>query len=109
MTFGVAAINGAVDARSGQVDYRLARRHLINEHKRGRLGRRDVCDAHPELMRAAVEVGTPIPEPCPICEESTLVSLTYVFGGRLPAFHAPAHCRSYARLPPEPHHSRFPS
>lgn len=86
MTFGVAAINGAADARTGQVDYRLARRHLVNEHKRGRLGRREVCDAHPELIRAATEVGTPMPEPCPICEGSSLVSLTYVFGGRLPAF-----------------------
>jgi hypothetical protein len=86
VSFRAAAIKGADDARSGQVDYRLARRHLINEHKRGRLGRRDVCDAHPELIRAAAEVGTPMPEPCPICEESSLVSLTYVFGGRLPAF-----------------------
>ena len=42
----------------------------------------------PELrvVRAAVAVGTPMPEPCPICDEETLVSVSYVFGGRLPAF-----------------------
>lgn len=86
MSFHAAAIRGADEARAGTIDYRLARRHLINEHKRGRLGRRDVCDAHPELIRAAESVGAPMPEPCPICAEETLVSVSYVFGGRLPAF-----------------------
>lgn len=86
MSFQATVFKGADDARSGTIDYRLARRHLVNEHKRGRLGRRDVCDAHPELVRAAVAVGTPMPEPCPICDEETLVSVSYVFGGRLPAF-----------------------
>jgi hypothetical protein len=44
-----------------------------------------VCDAHPELIRAAGNVGTPLDQPCPICDESKLRLVTYVFGSRLPA------------------------
>ena len=70
----------------GAIDYRLARRHLIAEHKRGRLARNDVCDAHPELMRAAREVGDRTRIDCPICEEHKVHLVSYVFGPRLPAF-----------------------
>jgi len=70
----------------GQIDYRLARRHLIAEHKRGRLARNEVCDAHPELLRAARQVGDVTRADCPICEEEKLVLVSYVFGPRLPAF-----------------------
>lgn len=70
----------------GQIDYRLARRHLIAEHKRGRLARNEVCDAHPELMRAAREVGDATRTDCPICEEEKLHLVSYVFGPRLPSF-----------------------
>ena len=86
MTFRPEAIRGSSDARSATVDYRLARRHLIAEHRRGRLSRLDLCDAHPELVRAATHVGAARAESCPICDEPTLVDVTYVFGGRLPAF-----------------------
>jgi hypothetical protein len=70
----------------GQIDYRLARRHLIAEHKRGRLARHEVCDAHPELLRAAREVGDETRTDCPICDDAKLVLVSYVFGPRLPAF-----------------------
>jgi Family of unknown function (DUF5318) len=72
-------------AGPGAIDYRLARRHLVNEYKRGRLGRVDVCDAHPELIRAAENLGHTSATPCPICEEAPLVYVSYVFGHRLPA------------------------
>lgn len=71
--------------RSGLVDHRMARQALINEFRRGRLGREDVCDAHPELMRAARGVGRRTETVCPICAEDNLVLVTYVFGPRLPA------------------------
>ena len=71
--------------RFGTVDHRLARRSAINEYKRGRIGRLDLCDAHPELMRAARAVGRATETLCPICEEANLVLVTYVFGPRLPA------------------------
>ncbi|NLV54660.1 MAG: DUF5318 domain-containing protein [Acidimicrobiales bacterium] len=70
----------------GAIDYRLARRHLIAEYRRGRLARHEVCDAHPELLRAGREVGEEASVDCPICEEAKLRLVSYVFGPRLPAF-----------------------
>ena len=80
----IGALRGA-GKRRGTVDHGLARRMLINEYKRGRLSRDQVCDAHPELIRAATNVGAPLDQPCPICEEPALRLVTYVFGARLPA------------------------
>ncbi len=70
---------------SGHVDHRLARRHVVNEVKRGRLAPSDVCDAHPELLRAARGVGQMSEIVCPICEDATVRYVTYAFGPRLPA------------------------
>jgi hypothetical protein len=69
----------------GVVDHRLVRRALISEYRKGRLARDQVCDAHPELLRAARSVGQPTGTECPICEQHKLVLVTYVFGPRLPA------------------------
>jgi hypothetical protein len=81
MTFGVGSLrgNGAV------VDHRLSRRHLINEFRRGRLRQDQVCDAHPELIRAARNIGAPASIACPICDEQHLRLVTYVFGPKLPS------------------------
>lgn len=76
---------GALRGARGVVDHRLARRHLINEFRRGRLRQHEVCDAHPELIRAARNVGSESRITCPICHESKLRLVTYVFGSRLPA------------------------
>ncbi len=84
MSFSVGAVRGADGAR-GIVDHRLARRMLINEVRRGRVPLEHVCDAHPELIRAARNVGTVTSTVCPICEETDLRLVTYVFGERLPA------------------------
>src|ERR1700736_6340778 len=54
---------------AGQVTYRLARNAVVSQFQKGRLSRLDVCDAHPELMRAARGVGEPTLEECPICAE----------------------------------------
>jgi hypothetical protein len=88
VSFGPEAIRGGVvraRERRGQVDYRLARNAIISEFRKGRLSRIDVCDAHPELVRAARGVGRPSSEICPICEDEHLVLVSYVFGPRLPA------------------------
>src|SRR5207245_3451809 len=53
MSFRPEALRGSQPGAPGQIDYRLSRRHVLAELRRGRLGRPDVCDAHPELMRAA--------------------------------------------------------
>lgn len=58
---------------------------LINQVRLGRVSRTEVCDAHPELIRAARNVGTPTQADCPICEEAKLSIVTYVFGHGLPA------------------------
>lgn len=69
----------------GQIDYRLVRKHVVDEFKRGRLSRLDVCDAHPELLRAARNVGTESIQECPICEDSQIVLVSFAFGPKLPA------------------------
>ena len=84
MTLTVDVLRGAGRGR-GQIDHRLARQHLINEYKRKRLSQEQVCDAHPELIRAAKNVGTEASSPCPICEKPQLRLVTYVFGPRLPS------------------------
>jgi len=75
---------GAATQVAGQVDYRLARNAIVSEFRKGRLSRLDVCDAHPELLRAAINVGDETREDCPICEEEKLRIVSYVFGSRLP-------------------------
>ena len=84
MAFTVGALRGS-DGSRGLIDHRLARRMLIAQVKKGRVPIDQVCDAHPELIRAARNVGTPTSADCPICEESKLAIVTYVFGHGLPA------------------------
>lgn len=72
----------------GITDYTLAKRAVIAEFRRGELTRLDICDAHPELLRAARNVGRPLKRPCPICatsprSPSTLREVRYVFGDQL--------------------------
>ena len=69
---------------AGHIEYRLARNTTIEAFKHGRLSRRDVCDAHPELLRAARYVGLETGDNCPICGEKRIAYVTYVFGPRLP-------------------------
>lgn len=86
MTFRPDAVRGApTGGFSGIVDFRLARNAVVKEYKRGRLSRRDICDAHPELLRNALHCGRPSSDECPICEKTgQMVLVTYVFGSRLP-------------------------
>lgn len=86
MSMRPEALKGAPEGGQllGQIDYRLARNALIAEFRKGRLSRLDVCDAHPELLRAAINIGEPSREDCPICEEDKVRLVTYVFGTRLP-------------------------
>jgi hypothetical protein len=88
VSFRPESLRGAGDGTQrapGEIDYRLARRHVVAEFKRGRLSRLDVCDAHPELLRAARNVGEATCEPCPICDDGQLVLVSFAFGARLPA------------------------
>ncbi len=79
----------------GFTDYRMAKRALVRQVSRGVVARQDVCDAHPELLRAARNVGNETARDCPICaladdradvprdESVTLRLVTYVFGDDL--------------------------
>lgn len=78
---GHAVTNGA----GGSIDYRLARDRVIRAYLTGEATQAEVCDAQSELMRNARECGTALEETCPICADSHVVQVTYIFGPRLPA------------------------
>ena len=85
MSFRPGALEGVpTSPTGGRVEYLLARNAVIREYRKGRLSRLDVCDAHPELLRVARTWAAPPAKQCPICEESDLVEVTFVFGSRLP-------------------------
>ena len=65
------------------VDYRLARRAALASLRRGSLDTGDVCDAHPELMRAGKNIGEDAEMPCPVCSHDSLRFVRYVFGEEL--------------------------
>jgi hypothetical protein len=79
----------------GFIDYRIAKRAIVRDVTSGLVPRHDVCDAHPELMRAARATGTVANRDCPICDladaraavprddAAGLRVVTYVFGDDL--------------------------
>jgi hypothetical protein len=69
----------------GQIEYRLARDSAVRSVRRGQASRLDVCDAQPELVRVAANLGQPTDSDCPICEEAKLVNVLFAFGRTLPA------------------------
>ena len=77
--FRTTTANGAV------VEFGLVRHALLAKVAAGLLRYEDICDAHPELLRAAKNLGRKTGETCPVCGDLELVEVTYVFGARLPA------------------------
>jgi hypothetical protein len=71
------------EADLGVVDYTLAKRALLRQVRRGAMSPLDVCDAHPELMRAARSVGREIARQCPVCDRQPLRLLAYVYADDL--------------------------
>ena len=79
----------------GRTDYRLAKRALVRQVTTGALQPAAVCDAHPELLRAARNIGQTTARSCPICrladdradvptdEQNSLRLVTYVYGDDL--------------------------
>jgi len=65
------------------VDYSLARRSTLRGLRRGSLDTHDICDAHPELMRAARNIGQAAKERCPVCSHESLRRVSYVYGDDL--------------------------
>jgi len=86
VTFRPESIRGnGLQAPGGVIDYRLARMGAVSEYKKGRIAKHEVCDAHPELRRAARSASEPTSMECPICEDDKIVLVTYAFGAGLPA------------------------
>jgi hypothetical protein len=65
------------------IDYSLARRATLWSLYSGGATKRDVCDAHPDLLRAARFHGEPTESPCPVCRGERLRQLMYVYGDEL--------------------------
>jgi hypothetical protein len=70
-------------ASLGVVDYTLAKRSLLRDVRRGLLAMTDICDAHPELLRAARHVGEQASRQCPVCDRDDLRLLAYVYADEL--------------------------
>ena len=69
--------------RLGVVDYTLAKRSLLREARRGVLSLNELCDAHPELLRAARYMGEQTSRRCPVCDSGDLRLLAYVYADEL--------------------------
>jgi hypothetical protein len=67
----------------GVVDYTLAKRALLRDFRSGLLSRLEICDAHPELLRAAKYLGADASRPCPVCRGNELRLLAYVYADGL--------------------------
>ncbi|MBA3431611.1 MAG: DUF5318 family protein [Actinobacteria bacterium] len=65
------------------VEYSLARRAVLAALRRGTLGTTEVCDAHPELLRAAKNIGDSMDPACPVCSHSSMRMVRYVYGDAL--------------------------
>ena len=70
---------------TSEISYELEKRRVLQQYQTGVLSTHDVCDAHPELLRAAHNYSSKQSGDCPICSEITLVTVSYVFGPRLPS------------------------
>jgi hypothetical protein len=64
----------------GVTDYTLAKRARLRDWEEGRLSRYDICDAHKDLLRAALYYGEDTAQPCPVCDDGRLLFVRYVFG-----------------------------
>jgi len=67
----------------GLIDYTLAKRAVLEGFRRGSVDRLDICDAHPQLIRAAQNIGAALDRPCPVCAHETLRQVRYVYGEQL--------------------------
>ena len=65
------------------VDYALARRRTLEAVRSDALLLPEVCDAHPDLLRAAKHHGEQTERTCPTCQRGELVHVTYTFGDDL--------------------------
>ena len=70
--------SGSARSALAAVDYSLAKRALLLRARTGLLSRGDICDAHPDLVRAGKNVGEKTRRACPVCGKAQLRLLAYV-------------------------------
>ena len=81
---------------SSTIDYRLAKHAVVRRLHDGELTTDQVCDAHPELVRASTHIGTRTARSCPVClltqdqtailgptPAATVIETTWLYGDRL--------------------------
>ncbi|MBW3618719.1 MAG: DUF5318 domain-containing protein [Actinobacteria bacterium] len=68
--------------KQGRIDYRMARRAVLRDVSSGLRSPQDVCDAHPDLVRAGRNIGSPVDDGCPVCDEHGVRHVTYIFTGK---------------------------
>jgi uncharacterized protein DUF5318 len=81
--YGVSEPGRTMPEPMATVDYRMRKRALLRQLRRGLVSRIDVCDAHPELIRAAKHIGEPTRDECPICGCEGLRLVLYTYGKEL--------------------------
>ena len=70
-----------VEAKSsGDISFLLERNRVLRQYARGELTRNEICDAHPELLRAAHHYSECTTDLCPICDKQSICIVSYVFG-----------------------------
>ena len=74
---------GTILCLVASIDYRMAKRAVLRALSIGMLSRLDVCDAHPDLLRAAKHIGEEAEESCPVCESESLRLVLYAYGSTL--------------------------
>jgi hypothetical protein len=65
--------------RKGRIDYRMRRIAALRDVREGITSPADVCDAHPDLLRAARHLGRVTNQACPLCEDEQISHVSYVF------------------------------
>lgn len=75
---------GQLVPKDGYLEYGLRRKQTLELFRAGYLGVKDICDAHPELIRVAENWGVKSGQSCPICNDAILVNTCFLFGQGLP-------------------------
>lgn len=83
MPFHPGLASEDAEAGFGEVDYRLQRQRLLRDIASGIVDRAEACEIHPELIRVARKAAPRMGNSCPLCNESELRLVAYVFGPRL--------------------------
>lgn len=68
----------------GAVEYTLAKRALLRAFRAGHVSRLEICDAHPDLLRAANYSGERTSQLCPVCNGAELLLVSYAFSEGFP-------------------------